>query len=1776
MGVNAGGMGQGFQRGFPGMWPQASSVNVEDMNSAIRATEFLSNELGTIKGNWGKPEGMSEAEWMKQYEKHRANITAGINDMLGQARLGLDNLNRNNLDAKSKEMVLEMMSMATAARNLAAYNNDQAPLLDGAKAVADSLASLMNLLGNALDNPDDYAESLEEALKAAEKLFQGAEALMNISLTDYKLDKGAELLVADIIANIDVTLNDLLLKAKLGAGTLSPEKKAELQNSINRLQAIKGLALAQMKQLAPVLQDPAAQKHLKIAAATLGTATDGLSNRATALGVSNAVDISDAVLRINRALELLLNSDKLVETRGLAGDVDLYGPVQQLISDLVAVRSNLDDPRTVIANVRAAANDQNAIVEATQALSDGADPETQNRLTKSAAALTKNTEILMDQTRALIKDTSNEKNRHAVVGTVSDMEKIALQLLGDAGTTTAVNNLRYASKVAVASLLKLTTAAAIYDGDVRDSAVRAHLEENVTSSNDLVTDLIAKVQAAASDPRNYNVQSELLDCALSQLPNHAELVSTSKQATLHIIDSNKRQDLDLTATETSNNLRLVAQAIANVSKLKGDAALESAYAEFDIIRADLAAAKVWAEAGQLKPVPGHTKASAQALVSIGAKQLRDQVALLSADAQKGNVNNLTEPVEQAAQAFQQIAAAARPLAAAASRNPRDQAALIEKVQDALEATVANVTAARALAVDTKSKPKKAAVDKAFKELSNQVDNLEALSKGASSSIDDVLLTLQTKLQLLGAKMALNPDLSYGDMQKDLLAATKAMDIAVDQLATTARDNPENLSYALDVLGATVGNLLEREAMLISASGEGEAADQLALVGKAIADKTGILVKNAQAVAANKNAKTEAQLDTTVSQVHQNLSKLKSMLASGNEIDVALGDILLNIALSKKNELQVVPGTAADLLSEIIAETKEMQRVAANVQIAASKDIDTVVSFADDIVHAANALVGTAQAATLSGNSGKYASLDGARIVIGAELIAKNPGLERKVHTLARQVTQAAGNLIGEAKARARTEPDSAKRTAIVKLAQALIQSASQLARAAGNRNPQRDGREISKAATDLANKSIELENSIRTGKKTSDTVDPNLANQLVSKAQEVAHAASDLLQSAANNAGSSNQGEVNGKKSTVEQKLAAFKEIVGALNPAVQAADSTLASLKKASADLEGSLASAQAGKLTGDLKGKSLAEHQDALGEALAAIGKDIANVSTASGTGPDAVAKAVKALGVNANGLVQALNLVAVATPDEGVKVQVIALGKALVDSLADLLKGVQASNLNDPTADTLLANSAKAGQQAIRLLQDQLNAGSAPLEQLEEFREKIVAALKQLSLNTSAISNYTNNRAVLLDQVRDFAAQATTLLSVDKTNGNRTRNAIVSLAESVPLLVAAANACAATAADQSTKTAIIAAAKAMGEAAATMVGDTKGAAEGKGTEPQLLASYNKATAAVAQLLNATKSGAAAETKVDEALEANRKAVIALSASVMLAEARELAPTEEDRQASMSSLLEKLAADTKDLTQAAGAVAASSKGSDDDLAKDSLALAMTSSSLASSSVRAISRLTSSEDQAAALQAAKAIAVANSDLLLASRAYRRHPDDANAEALAAAHNAVVNSVKNLHSTLDNSAAQLTVHEKQIDDQKKEILAFLTSAPKTKASPEDVVKSAREVIQATADLYFAESDQDAVTAAMNSASYMGELIGNINGAKDLATQDAVKHSLDDASVGVIKSVAAMLDLGKKNRDDDETKAEMEKQSEVVTAAVNDLIFALRRLPGAENLTLEGI
>lgn len=139
----------------------------------------------------------------------------------------------------------------------------------------------------------------------------------------------------------------------------------------------------------------------------------------------------------------------------------------------------------------------------------------------------------------------------------------------------------------------------------------------------------------------------------------------------------------------------------------------------------------------------------------------------------------------------------------------------------------------------------------------------------------------------------------------------------------------------------------------------------------------------------------------------------------------------------------------------------------------------------------------------------------------------------------------------------------------------------------------------------------------------------------------------------------------------------------------------------------------------------------------------------------------------------------------------------------------------------------------------------------------------------------------------------------------------------------------------------------------------------------------------------------------------------------------------------------------------------------------------------------------------------------------------------------------------------------------QLEQQKQRILALENSTASSSAEIEDVNRAARTLLKACADLSFSTSDSATIAAAVASANTSTDLAAKVNGAKSLSEDASVKQAMTESTVGVVKAVAGLVEVAKKNRDDDATKAEMAKQSANVSAAVNRLANALNGLPDVD-------
>lgn len=901
----------------------------------------------------------------------------------------------------------------------------------------------------------------------------------------------------------------------------------------------------------------------------------------------------------------------------------------------------------------------------------------------------------------------------------------------------------------------------------------------MATTDDNVKELLQRLKVATNDPRSFVRQNELLEAALFQLPAYAEHVASAKNAAQHIQDPTRKQELDLAATETSNNLRLLAKAVANVSSLSGDSHHEAALGELDVVRADLEAAEYLAAQGKLPATSGQTKDAAAAMLQVATQQLTDSIDQIRSEAQKGYTTGMGGSIREAATALGQIATAIRPLAAGVSADRNVQREIIASALKALDTTVDAISIHRALAIDKDSAPKKSAADRSYKHFDKAVAELKECARGrAAKDLEDAEDALKEAAQRLAKGKAPQHHVKSDEAR----AAAKALSLALEQLNAAARHNPDALGYAGRIVAATGATALDAAASQIKTS-EPRRADDLKSAAKDVADKALAALAAAREFAEKGDSHAASRTMEANSDALAAVAVLAARLGGSAliqaEIESAAAAISAALARAEAGETKVVPGTAQDILAELLAEARRVVRSGDAVVAASKKDPATLAIVAPDVSDSVAALVNTARAALVSSGAGEFSSLDAARIVKGTALLAESGDDDAAAHRVAKQITQAAANLVAEAKAKARVEPDAKRRALMVKQAQALITATTRLAQAASlASNAQRSSKDIELAARSVRDRALDLEEAMRAGRKEGDGVPPHVGERIGQGARTVAMAVSILLRQAGL------KGDVDAAQKEVVAQVQDLIKTATELSPAIQAVEEVIKALTKTSADLDGANTAAQQGRLSADTRGRTPAQLQSDATAGADKVAKDIAAVLAAVDAGGPALASTSAQLQSDAVALGKDAVALAAATADEGRRGQLLGLAKALSDALLEMMRSVQAANMNDSAAPARIAASAATAQDAASLLSTQLQAGAQSLAELDEYVQAVRNAAKQLNADyASAGTPYGKALNDLHEAARTIAAKTTALLGADKQNAAKTRQAAKELAAVLP---------------------------------------------------------------------------------------------------------------------------------------------------------------------------------------------------------------------------------------------------------------------------------------------------------------------------------------------------------------------------------------------------------
>jgi len=1795
----AGMMGGGHQQAWalPGGGPgggglgsllsPSMNTNVVDMGSAMKAAKMLSNELATQKGMWGQKGAATEDQWNSKFNDHKTLLNQGVSDLLGMVKLGDGKMNRQNLDVKAKDLMMNMMNMSQAARALNAHNADNAPLLDGAKAVADSMADLMSLLMRNLDDPLGH-DALVAALEAADRMFADAQLLLSDPQLAQYVDKGAELLMLNCIEDVDrnmLHLTDLVSRA---AEELVPAQLKELEADIGKVNAVKGFTLTSLRQLVPIILDKRVPLKVEIARKTLDDLSKALSNHARKMVPGQFhTPLDEAAARVAESLANLLAASQTAELRAVA-DVDINTPLHALIADAVSLKSAVGHPKKVenlIAQMKATEPTLTGVVKTLHSVSP---IEVQKALTASSEGVHTSLQALFVTAEALEKDPDN-LDLQKKLSSQCDPLVTQLQLLEQAAVPiTSLNELRYNAKAVCASVMQLNSGAILALGQLDNSAGREALLQACGRVKDGFGGLLVALQASVHDPLNLNKTINLISVLKTHIPHHSQLSTEAKKSSKQITNLNQRQELDLAAELVSKNIRAALVSANKVSNQSGLYSVEAALEDFDAVKAILDHNVLLINSPDLQPLQGQTREDAQALLAVSCAALNKSIANLTAAAKQGP-GQLEAPIRASAVAMSQIVATLLPLAATTSDIEARQK-LLKGVQNIYDATIAGVTTGKDVAFSSQTDQKAKAEEK------NLFAKQKAINEAAlvllataqqlnEADLDETLAGIEKAKQ--GLRRNLKADMSYFEASQALLGVSAAVAAGVSHLSAVARYDTPMLSASGNVLGADTVQLLELCSLAASVAPGDDTANGILAAAKNLSDamiQYYAFAKNAAAKPTPENFQKLTDLERQILDLH--LARVVGALGVSTSAEAQQAIAKINGTLAGVNELEAVAAMPLDIRHEFVANTKEISRaIGALVSSGrAGLPIENGLA-AKEAATAIRNLIGAAKCAQDSDGHLKPLSLEGMRLVKGTDQIVENIDDPRKALQVAKKVTGNAFNLINNAKQLAKADPNA--RADITRDAQAVVKTTTQLAEvakiAAAKRSPLAL-QQLAKMSTQLKGNVQQLEASMLLAKSNQPTVpvEAETARILMATTQKIALHTIEIIKassSVAINPNDQTEGAaLNKTTKELTNAISSVMKVSNNLSPSILACERAVVAIQKVSADLEDASNKALAKQLTvPGVASTTLLQAQRDTMQTCKGLAVAIKGVIAATQDNSEALGASVEAVVKQLPEFQQRVLLVAGNIEDHYEQGQLLALSKALTDSLAGFVKVIPTVTPDDPKTLNALFQAGALTTEALGLLMGQLKEGNDVATGLKNSEATIKASLDNLEASLDTSFSYDQCKDDLVKSARDLAAAMSSLVSLDWKNQNVVQGHMNKLADVVPQFVTTARHLAGASAQHELSDSILASTKQVVEKNVLMAELVQDLCVGKDSNQKLIATFNDATGSLASLLALAKEGATSEKSILEAQNKLTHAGNQVNQGYVLAKTGLLDADKELLNAMVSDLQKKSTKDIKNLINTSGGLAAAlDHQNTEQLAKSALAFADQVVAASDATILVARRMNHHQkEQVEVLTSLKGLVGHCDGLVNVSKTVFQNPTEreAHREKVKVLASQIEREARSLSDAIKASSAEAVRGEKELNSFKQAIKNLIENTKGTPATAQDVMAAARQVFEISSELVFAADSDASVEAGKKSVPAVAVLLDVSRGAALLSHDPAVQDAVIEGSVGVARAMMKLLDVSKLNKEEPETQAKLEEVSSVVNDALNNLVAAVQRLPGASNLFL---
>eukprot|EP01130_Rhizamoeba_saxonica_P013799 TRINITY_DN5926_c0_g1_i1.p1 TRINITY_DN5926_c0_g1~~TRINITY_DN5926_c0_g1_i1.p1 ORF type:complete len:2517 (-),score=746.62 TRINITY_DN5926_c0_g1_i1:47-7120(-) len=1762
--------------------PKSQRVQVKDIGSAYTATKLLSMELGEQAGLWGKPGKLTQEEWIKQLEGTKMNIANEVNEIIAISPATWGSMGSKDISDRAKKLQLGVFGLATAARNINTLNPEENGLLDGARAISSSIADLMQVMNIATADPTSI--DIESIMLHASAAVSASNLLAVPGSSAFYIDEGTENLLVECIDEAAYYMNEMVAtSAMILEASPAGQMHDTLEHELKKVEGAKEFNISTLRNLAPAILDDIIMEEVNITASRITDMVGNLVNVYQGSGgdqdsINNLNDYAD---HISNALKNLLESASVAEARGIKGDLDFATPANKLTSGLAQLRATIAESDAMIGSVKVTAAAHNDVIRVAKGLAGGADDVTKERLLNGAMKLSEGIRNLILEARTLTKNINDPQLQDSVLTVVGKIEGNTQELITDAGATVALANLRHFTKKTAAAVMRLSTSAKVLHDDINDAGTKTALMQKADLVS--ISDLISALNEACKDTHDYVKQYQLMESASLSIPSYENLCAIADQAVDFIGEDEKKEYLRNIVDETISCVKLLTKAVKDVGDIDGQTAIEQALEDMEIIEADLQTAGFFAHQGLLRAVPGITQAELLKMLGESCDGLLNSANVLSDSSKEGM--KLQEFIHHLTSEMLNVSEASRG-AAASYPDRKTQKKILQQAKGVWQTAVDLIATSRALSIDKTNAEKILAVDDSLMKMQEAIGILlDRSDDQGEKELNQAIALINANLQNLANISKTN--VGYKEASEALQSSGKALSSAVSQLVSISVNNPTLVGQAAKMTSTTTKQLLNAATLAISSAPDSQTSDSLLNAANSLADALKGLLGSSLNVTKDSSHDNIEGLKLDSIHVGEFINELITSLgnATSPEAEEAINLIMELIMLLESGDANVFPMSREELLIEFQAVAKDMSKSTQSIVSSSAVSTTKTGMYSKQTVPIIRALIMATLSAREASQAGKTIfTIPGTKIMKGSEYIISNPENSGNVVAVAKQIIELASDLLVIAKRHARGEVDKQKRNNLVGDAQSLVSAASQLALQARQAHRRGDGStNIVSVATRLQKCTKRLESTLRTTGPQDESevsqvlIDPQLSRQLVITSRTFAMNTTGLIRSASavasNPDNETAHQELGVAVNQVQDSISSLLSVCSVLNPGIIQVEKSMNAMQNSSAELQAASISTTVGGLTGD---GNVQESQENCAAVCKALNDDIRDVVIAAINGnPTDLINASATFEVRVPELASLAKIAAGNLGDQNAQKNLLDLTKDLTDNLVNLLGSVKDLNVGSINNATLhsVANTAS---ESIGSILSELQSTTALLEELDAINEAFAECLHNLSVAVPSEKSYREYRDELTRDSKSLAGHISALISADKNNLGQLGIEASQIGHLLPQVIDISKAAIATTREQAAKVEIASNAKDLVKLHITMIDSLKGLVVGEDTSRELRGYANEISAKIGGLLNSAKKGAIGEILIEKALEEISESVQLLDTSSIFAQAGQLDVDPGVQKLSISILESELSSAANKLAKGASDLNNAARGSDEDLGAAATGLAHSVGCVSESTINAVSRITDAESQQNALSAAKFLAIASQQLLLAGKEFQRIPGDRGAqETLAQSYKSIGDNISNLVGIIQANAVAAARGERELEGSKQQILALLDNIPgKKNSAPEDIIFASKDVSNAIAAILFASTQEDMIESGRKSFLGIRRLLNSVVSVAEPFKEENLKNNVIDAAKETALIMCDLIDAGKLNRKDPDTIKQLESASRAVTASIHNTIEALNELPGIFGLGLD--